>query len=366
MKKLLSLILLLSVTVALPFQAEAQRQTENLVIVTLDGYRWQEVFTGADKALINNEEFTDDPETLMEKFGADTPRQRREILMPFLWNVVAKKGQIYGNRELGNNVNVANKYWFSYPGYSEIFTGYPDERVDSNSYPSNPNTNVLGFINKQPEFEGKVVAFGSWNAFSRILNEERSDFPVNSGYELVTENLNGEPLTETQKMLNDYQRHTPRFIGSERLDASTFAMAFEYLKVNKPRVLYIGFGDTDVFAHRGKYGMYLNAAHYTDAMIKKLWDYLQSTPQYKNKTTLLITVDHGRGYGTEWTSHGSSVDHTSDIWFAVMGPDTPSTGVMSDENQLYQKQFAQTMAYFLGLTFEADHPVADRIESVIE
>ena len=64
--------------------------------------------------------------------------ERRKLLMPFFWNTIAKQGQVYGNRRYSNNVNTANKYWFSYPGYNEIFTGYPDTAVNSNEYPPTP------------------------------------------------------------------------------------------------------------------------------------------------------------------------------------------------------------------------------------
>lgn len=294
-------------------QSNDSHKTKNLIIVTLDGYRWQEVFTGADSTLIRDKRFVGNSEELQNEFWAADPEIRRKKLMPFLWTTIAQNGQIYGNRKVGNKVSVANPYWFSYPGYNEIFTGYPDKRVDSNGYPPNPNTNVLEFINKQPGFKGKVAAFASWNAFTRILNEKRSGFSVNGGYEDVETNLNGEPLTSTQKTLNRYQHHLPHISGSERLDGSTFGIALQYLKINDPRVFYISFGDTDEFGHHGRYGLYLKSAHYADAMIQRLWHYLQSDPQYKNKTTLFITVDHGRGLGSEWTSHGSSIKHSDEI-----------------------------------------------------
>ena len=74
--------------------------------------------------------------------------------MPFMCSVVAKKGQLYGNRTLGNKVNNANPYWFSYPGYNEIMTGYADTLINSNKYPANPNVTVLEYLNKQPKIKG--------------------------------------------------------------------------------------------------------------------------------------------------------------------------------------------------------------------
>ena len=161
--------------------ASAQHKTKNLIIVTLDGMRWQEVYRGADSTLINSN-FTNDKEEVKKKYWAATPQQRRQALFPFLWSVMATHGQLYGNRDLGSKDEVANPYHFSYPGYNEIFTGFPDPRMNTNDPITNPNMNVLEFFNKQKGFAGKVIAFSSWERFPQILNVNRSGLPVYSGY----------------------------------------------------------------------------------------------------------------------------------------------------------------------------------------
>ena len=94
--------------------------------------------------------------------------------MPFLWNVVAEDGQLYGNRTFGNKVNCSNLQLISYPGYSEMLTGFADPRVHSNKKVVNPNATVLEFLNRQKEFRDRVAAFATWDAFPYILSEERS------------------------------------------------------------------------------------------------------------------------------------------------------------------------------------------------
>ena len=95
------LVLILSV---LGFTAASQSlKTENIIIVALDGYRWQEVFRGADSEIIANREFTNDEKTANEFIGRSHDESRK-LLMPFLWTVVAENGQIYGNRDFGNQV----------------------------------------------------------------------------------------------------------------------------------------------------------------------------------------------------------------------------------------------------------------------
>ncbi len=338
-------------------------RTQNLVIVTLDGFRWQELYRGADQELLENKKFTPNAEATRKAFWADTPQARRQKLLPFFWGTLAKKGRLYGNRDLGNRVNAKNPFWFSYPGYNEIFTGYPDPRINSNSYPDNPNTNVLEFLNQQSAFNGKVAAFTTWSAFPRILNESRSDIPVNAGYEAFEANPHNRPLSETQQAINGIQQHLIRPKGG-RLDALTYAQARAYMELNHPRVLYIAFGQTDHFAHAGHYGLYLEAAHHSAQMIGELWEALQADPHYKGTTTLFITTDHGRGLGDQWTSHGKRIAHADEIWFAVIGPDTPPLGEMKANQQWYQNQFARTLAAFLGYSFKSPHPTGEPIPLV--
>ncbi len=344
--------------------AQPGKLADNIIIITTDGFRWQEVFEGMDSAIANNREFNQrDSAYLYAKYWDDDENMRRKKLLPFFWNTISSEGQLYGNRNKGNKVNNANPYWFSYPGYSEIMTGYADTAINSNDYPPNPHVNVLEYLNTQPAFKGKVVAFGAWNAFDRILNEKRSGIPVISAFDTV----GGKNPGNNQKLLNAMLADSYKpWHDHECLDLFTFYGAMEELKSKKPKVLYIAFGETDEWAHAGEYRSYLDAAHQLDAWIKKIWDFVQHDPQYKNKTALFITTDHGRGDAIkkEWTSHGEKIKDAYQIWFAVMGPGIPKKGEMNTDVQLYQQQFAQTIAKILGHTFKATHPIAPAISSI--
>ncbi len=345
-------------------KTESPARIKNLIIITTDGFRWQDVFKGMDTAIALNKKYNQgDSAYLFQNYWSDDVNERRKKLLPFLWTTINDNGQIYGNRIYGNNVDNANPYWFSYPGYNEIFTGYPDTAVNSNDYKANPNTNILEFLNQQTAFKGKVAAFGAWDAFDRILNEKRSGFPVISAFDSV----GGNNPTAEEKLINAMRNDSYKpFLKEECLDVFTHYEAMDYLKNKNPKVLYIGYGETDEWAHAGQYRSYLDAAHQVDAWVKEIWNFVQNDPQYKNKTALFITVDHGRGdkIKEEWTSHDNKIKDSHEIWFAVMGPDVKASGEMKDFTQLYQKQFAQTMAKILGYTFKAEHPVSSEIQSV--
>jgi hypothetical protein len=338
------------------YHARSQH-SENLIIITLDGMRWQEVFGGMDSVIANDKNFNqDDSQYIFSEYWHSDPVERRKKLMPFLWNTIAAQGQVAGNRTKGNLVNVSNPYWFSFPGYNEIFTGYPDTSIDRNDHPANHNVTVLEFFNRQPAFKGKVAAFGAWNAFDRIFNEQRAGFPVFSAFDTVGgKNPNG-----NEKLLNRMLRDSYKpWLEGECLDVFTHYAAMEWLKTRRPKVLYIAYGETDEWAHSGMYRSYLDAARQTDQWISEIWKWIKQDPRYGNRTTLFITTDHGRGDAVkkEWTSHNSKVRGADQIWFAALGPAVPALGEVASKGQVYQQQFAQTFARLLGMTYQAGHPI---------
>lgn len=360
MKKLLWMCI-----VCLPLCATAQKnKTENVFIITLDGFRWQELYAGADSALIAEKKYTKHPDEARQLFWATSGEERRKKLLPFLWSTLAAQGQLYGNRAYGNFVNCSNQMWFSYPGYNEILTGSADDdHINSNDKKDNPNTTVLEYLNGLPAYKGKVAAFGSWDVFPFIINEKRSGIPVNAGFE----SAEGKKLSEREIFLNELQKEIPSPFGSVRLDAFTHHYALEYLKRNSPRVMYISYGETDDFAHEGNYDAYLRSAYQTDQFIQSLWNWVQSQPGYKDKTTFLITTDHGRGTVPldTWRSHGNEIKGADEIWFAVIGPDTRALGEVKQAMQLYQKQVAPTAAGFLGIEFKPKSNSGDVVKAMV-
>lgn len=353
-----------------PFFSKTQPvlKTKNIFIITTDGFRWQEIFTGADSLLINNQKYTADTSLTKDMYWDASIDQRRKKLMPFFWNVIAKKGQLYGNRLLNNKMNMKNIYKISYPGYNEILTGYADLHFIPNTPINNRNINILEYLNKQPLYKNKVAAFTSWNVFPCILNEKRSDFPVNSGYEMLedeTENTN-DLINQVQESIAE-KKHT-------RYDLLTYVSAREYIKTQHPRILFLGLGETDESAHRNKYDSYLQEASMVDKMIADLWYYVQTDPYYKDNTTFIITTDHGRG-NTEksWHTHGLFTKGSGETWLALIGPDIISSGEINEPQQTYGNQIASTITALLGEKFQSAHttgkpinlPSAEQFKSVV-
>jgi len=295
----------------------ASAASENLFIIITDGFRWQEIFSGADSLLINDEKFTPDTATLKLMYWANDPLDRRKKLMPFLWNVIANKGQLFGNRDLNNKVNVSNVYSLSYPGYNELFTGTTDISISGNRKKYNKNINVLEYLDSKEGFEGKIAVFSSWNVFPYILNKNRNGLMMNSGYEQIQV----DSLNANLSMINSVQEKEIGNKTAVRYDMLTYSIAKEYIKDHKPRIVVIGLGETDDFAHQKRYDLYLQQANQVDKMIGELWNMVQTTPGYKNNTNFIITTDHGRGNNSKhWSGHGFFINGSSQTWFAIMGP----------------------------------------------
>jgi hypothetical protein len=332
-------------------RAQPAEKSRNVFIVTLDGFRWQELFYGADEAILRNSRYVKDTALARQLFWDSTAILRRKKLMPFLWNVIAANGEIYGNRTWGNKDDVTNWYRISYPGYNEMLTGYADPFFVPNLPVNNRTVSVLEYLNATEKYAGETVAFTSWNIFPYILNEKRSKLPMNSGYSHLDEN-DGDPVNRDINAVQSNVTHKK----NTRYDMLTYLSAKEYICVHHPKIVFLGLGETDEFAHEGRYDLYLQEATQIDRMIAELWYLVQTDPFYKNNTTFILTTDHGRGSSpSSWYTHGLFTKGSSNIWLAVMGPDIPPSGEIRTEAQIYQKQMAPTIAMLLGERFDPIH-----------
>ncbi|MBC7897625.1 MAG: alkaline phosphatase family protein [Cytophagaceae bacterium] len=328
--------------------AHAQGKTRNVVLIVTDGLRWQEVFRGAERALVSRNAggVRDTTFTLRTFWRADVDARRRALL-PFFWERIATQGTLFGNQDQGSVAAITNTRRFSYPGYNEIFTGAFDPRIDSNDYPPNPNVTVFEWLARKPAYKGKVAAIATWDAFRRIFNRERAGFDVIDSWD---EPFRGAMAsTPRAAMINEWYRTSVRMWENNTFDAPMHAATKEYIRQKKPRVLFVGYGETDEWAHAGMYDMVLQSAHRVDGFIRDLWDTMQAMPEYRGSTTFVITTDHGRGSGaTTWRDHGEDVDGAENIWIAVLGPDTPAGGEMRTTGRVTQSQVAATLAALLG------------------
>ena len=360
-RRVLSICAVMCGSLLMPQQGAIAQQgaadKRNVIVVMTDGLRWQEVFRGADSALLTPENYYHGRavKALEAKYLAATPETRRAQLMPFLWGTLMQQGQMYGDMDAGSDAHVTNGLNFSYPGYSETLTGHPDPRIDSNDNKPNPNLTVLEWLNKQPGLQGKVAAFGAWEVIGGVINAQRCGFTVNVSYDPLLM----EPITPEMTVLNHLKAGAPRIWDDEVFDAPTFYTAMNYMKVKKPRVMFLSLGETDDWAHGGNYGEYLESAQRVDRYLEELWKQVQSMPEYRDNTTLVFLTDHGRGTGAEnWKSHGVKLPESKQIFIGIFGAGVTKGGLQENVLAVTQNQVADTVAGYLGLNWKAEESKA--------
>jgi hypothetical protein len=356
--------------VVLTATAVAQTATRNVLLVTIDGLRWQEVFSGADETLLNaSKESGGVPEnvlkTLRADFWADSAGARRRRLMPFVWDTIARQGQLYGNRSLGSAASVLNAERISYPGYNELLTGRADPLITSNTPLPNRNVTVLEWLHQRPGYTGQVAACAQWGVFSAIINVGRSRLPVWVTRQHSPPGLATPRLLEIERWMDEIPPLTP----DEHFDAFVYHAAIEMFDTRRPRVFLLAFGEPDSWAHSRRYDRYLYSIRRCDGFIRQLWEKLQQLPQYRDCTTLIISPDHGRGVSpADWTSHGKKVLRAEETWLMALGPDTRALGERRATPEVHQAQIAGTVAALLGEDYaaafpDAASPVADIVRA---
>ncbi|MDO6713110.1 MULTISPECIES: alkaline phosphatase family protein [Aliiglaciecola] len=348
MKRALVMILCLFTLLASALASSA----ENLILISLDGVRWQDVYRGYEPKLYSANINSAIKQRQLEQFGGSSASEKRTRLMPFLWSKIANNGLLLGNRDINSAMTVNNSMWFSYPGYNELLTGKADPTIRDNAANNNKNVTFLEWLNQQPIYQHKVAVFGSWDVFPAIINRQRSGLPINAGFE----SAHWQNLSERTEWLNQLQQNIPSPWHNVRLDAFTMGFAEEYVEQFKPKVLYLALGETDDFAHNGSYWQYVDALHRADSLIANLWQKLQSMPEYAGKTNLIITTDHGRGETLKsWPHHGSpeavkgyinaeaefknGIVGSNEIWLAAMGPDVKQ--MMANDHPLGEQKNTQ-------------------------
>ncbi len=351
------LLTLAAVQAASGADGAATPKTRNVVLIVSDGLRWQEVFTGADAQLLNekNGGIWDKEQDLRREFWRADPNERRKALLPFLWSTVAARGQIFGNQNKGSVARVTNGMAFSYPGYNEMLSGRPDPQINSNEFGPNPNSTVFEWLNGLPELRGQVSVYATWETFKDIFNVARSKLPLHVGWDPP---YHGQ-LTPRQELLTQLYQSTSRLDNEDVYDAFMQIPLLDSFREQQPRVLFVGYGETDDWAHAGRYDLVLHSAHSFDHYVEQLWNTLQALPAYRDQTTFIITTDHGRGSGlTEWKEHGVEEKGSENIWLAVIGPDTKPLGERSHTAEIHQAQIAATVAALLGKDYRHSAPAA--------
>jgi hypothetical protein len=356
------IVLALAALAAAGPSADAQRPSDpadNVILITLDGARVEEMFGGLDLEILQStlkKGQVVESHQAYRRFWADSPEERREKLMPFFWKVLmAQHGSIAGNPALESAVRLTNRHRFSYPGYAEILLGEAHDDVFWSNDPfRNPYSTVLEVVRERLALPAdRVATLASWANFNAIAEHREGATFVNAGQEALATPAAGIP------QLNAWQFDAAPPWDAVRFDVFTFRAAMAHLASARPRLLYLSFDETDDWAHDGRYDRLLEAYARTDGYLKELWEWLEGQSEYRGRTHLLITTDHGRGRTLkDWRDHGEKVAGAENVWIAFVSPAMSRRGEWKSHPPLFTNQIAATLARWLGVNWNELRPKA--------
>jgi predicted AlkP superfamily pyrophosphatase or phosphodiesterase len=249
-----------------------------VVLVTLDGVRWQDVL-------------------------GDGARAR----LPNLY-ALADRGLMLGDRR---PFSASGPNYVSLPGYREILSGHPTDCRDNDCDPVTEPT-LLDELRQAGLGPEQIAAIGSWDRLDRAAAADASSIVCSFGRTHGKSRDRVRVSNEAGALLDQGARaRTWPGDGDYRPDALTAALALEYARVVRPRFLWVALGDTDEHAHHGDYAAYLAALSRADAFLGEL---VRTTD---DETLILVTTDHGRA--ANFRDHGRSPESGA-AWLVAAGP----------------------------------------------
>ncbi|EYF02127.1 alkaline phosphatase family protein [Chondromyces apiculatus] len=302
-----------------PLRADAP----SVVLITLDGVRWQEIFRGVDPKLAKRARL---PEASVQK---------AEDLLPSMRGLFFEGGTVLGDPSRAGGISASGPRFISMPAYLELLTGSASDCKDNGCTPrlSQSLTDDVGGLPSVTRRED-VAVFTSWEKLSLPAALPATSPGAAPAGVFVSA---GRPADDA----------TPPFPGVERYrpDHATAAAAIGHLVKHQPRFLWVGLGDTDEWAHRGDYRGYLDALRFADRFIGEVVQHLAEMGEYGEKTMVFVTTDHGRD--KEFDDHGGPA--SAGVWFMARGGGLPAHGVIGTQMQRHLRDVAPTVRSLLGL-----------------
>jgi hypothetical protein len=298
-----------------------------VVIVSLDGVRWQDVFG------------THAPPPLSQDPTLDyTPPA-----LPELQRLMADDGAALGHPDSASVFSVAGPSFASLPGYTQLFAGRSTVACFTNACERTTEPTLMDRVGARYG-ASQAVLISSWPDLERAalaapdLALASAGRNGGTGRELLASTEGSGQIALAMDLAPDPGA------GDYRPDEYTQLLGHSILETMQPRLLFIGLGDTDEYAHQDNYARYRSTLEQTDAWLGQMVSLASQLADEGHSTAFFITTDHGRGE--------SFVDHVDDpaagrTWLIAAGAAIGARGPLDHDAAL--ADLAPTVAYLLGI-----------------
>ena len=291
-----------------------------VVLVVLDGVRWQDAFV---------------PENA-----------------PVLHRMLGERGAAIGAPVHGPVMSASGPAFVSLPGYSEIFTGRRAHGCADNDCGRARTRTVFDEVAHLEGSPGAVAVFSSWERIERAASPQPDAFVLSAGRSVRwhEEELVEDPAVAAVLEEGAKADAFPGY-GDFRPDRMTSALALQYLERRRPRLLYMGLGEPDEYAHRGDFPGYLASLRAADAAIGAVFDTLDRMGERGKRTTVLVTTDHGRA--ADWRHHGREMPESARVWLFAGGGGVSARGLVHSVRSHRLSDVAPTVRALLDMPSDA-------------
>jgi hypothetical protein len=233
----------------------------------------------------------------------------RSIMKQF-WNQFSNQGRLFGTNRDGAIMLTGNPQFMSLPGYQAITTGSPQACSGNHCGRVRTKTFVEKLVKTYQLPKLKVATISSWHGIANAVERHAETSFVNSGNLPLLDGTDDPELVE----LNRQQLADPPPWGGARKDKYTHLQAMRYLRKHEPRFMWIGFNDSDEWAHYGDYPKYIDTLNQFDQWFAELMQLIDQHPTYAGRTCVILTTDHGRGTGKDWQKHSNGLPSSGLVW----------------------------------------------------
>lgn len=305
-----------------------------VVVVAIDGVRWQDVFLGVDRALAERHHLP------------ESERVDAAHLVPHLHELMTREGAAVGAPGPGAPMEASGPEFVSLPGYMEMLTGRTDSGCTSNDCGPVPYSTVADEVVQAGV--GRAAVVSSWETVGRAAGAGRSAVAMSVGRFAGPGRAVFEADPDLAPLLVAGAAASPDPGGADyRPDRHTAPLAAALLSSYKPGFVFVGLGDTDEYAHRDDYRGYLRALREADSIVGVIAESVRRWNREGHPSTLLVTTDHGRAAG--FSEHGGQYPESSRVWLVAAGAGIGARGLVTSERSRRLADVGQTVRAVMGL-----------------
>jgi hypothetical protein len=266
--------------------------TKHVIVVVMDGARYQETFGDSTRQYIPN------------------------------LNRLKSDGVVYTNFS-NNGATLTNS------GHAAILTGhYKKIKNNGTQLPSYPNL---------------------FQYFLKEKNKEKTNAWIVSSKSKLEMLAN----TTDKKWWNRYMPMTYCGVKGHAVeyegDNKNFEKVKEVILNDHPTLMLVNYLEADAKGHNNNWEGYLGGIINIDFLVGELWDFVQNDSIMRNTTTILVTNDHGRhndGHKEGFKEHGDNCSGCRHIFLFGIGPDFKQNVYIDQPAELID--ISSTIAYLLN------------------